>query len=48
MAKSNYQYETSPRKIEPEYSPQKKKTKKQKNIQITKKELEQKKIELNE
>lgn len=47
MAGNMYEYGTSPRKVQPEYSPKKKTTKKQKsnnkNKQIKKKEQEQKK-----
>jgi len=49
MARSGYQYETSPRKLEPDYNPQKKKkkatiakNKNKKNAQILKKEKSKK------
>ena len=46
MARLNYQYETSPRKIEPEYSPRKKSVSKQKSNIEKRKDFEQKQQEL--
>ena len=53
MARHSYQYETSPRKIQPEYSPKKKKTKvkkekKEYSRSNKKEELRQKKIALKQ
>ena len=51
MARMNYEYGTSPRKIEPDFFPERKKTKKQKNQKnkkSNKKEIEQKKEELKQ
>lgn len=45
MALNNYQYGTSPRKIEPEYSPRKKTKKKNKKISTKEKQLRQKRQE---
>lgn len=47
MALNNYQYGTSPRKIEPEYRPKRKTKKKNNKISIKEKELRQRKNEQN-
>ena len=48
MARGSYQYETSPRKIEPEYTLQKKEPKKIKSKKNKKQEMEQKMKELKQ
>ena len=50
MARNSYQYETSPRKIQPEYNPKKRETKVKKNTNSKKRkeELKQKKIALKQ
>lgn len=45
MARMYYQYETSPRKYEPEYTPKKKPNKKIEETKISKKDIEKKRLE---
>lgn len=48
MARSNYEYETSPRKLEPEYAPEEKNKPKKKKKKISQEEQEQKRIALKQ